>query len=179
MTSGTPVTEEEFNRLLAGYSRSAFRLETLDAYALDYERADFESFLATGTVNPLEVDWWRPWLDQVAQLTREGRVMSRVRILAEPPSDYQRWLMAADPWHAEAGERISYLARSRAREAGLPLEHDWWLLDDAAVIVMRFTATGEIDGKTLINEPGEVARYQRWRDLAVRYATPAGASAAA
>jgi hypothetical protein len=177
VTTGTPITEVEFDRLLATPKRSAFRLEVRDFYALDYERADFEAFLTGEFHTPDTVGWWRPWLEQIARLTAVGKRIGRVRVLSEPPSDYQRWLMCGDPWHAEAGERILHLPRSRAEQIGLPLDHDWWLLDDEAVIDMRFTDAGEIDHKTLITDPDVIARYLGWRDLAVHNATSARAIA--
>ena len=44
---------------------------------------------------------------------------------------------------------------------------------------MLFTEAGEIDRKELIADPGIVAQYRKWRDLAVRNATPAEQIAAA
>jgi hypothetical protein len=147
------------HRLLATPARSAFRLETRATYALSYERADFERFLAGSPVPPPEAGWWRPWLEQISKLASEGKRISRVRVLAEPPSDYQRWMLWGNPWHAKAGEQICYLPRSRAERIGLPLVHDWWLLDDERLIDMRFTDAGEIAGKSLITDPGTVASY--------------------
>lgn len=174
-----PISEEEFDGLLASFERSAFHLETRDSYALGYERADFELFLAGTPRPPSEVDWWRPWLDQIARLTREGKRVSRVRILDQPPTDYQRWLRWADPWHAKAGEDIRYLPRKRARLLSMRLDHDWWLLDDERVIAMWFTEDGEIREKFLLADQEHVAGYRYWRDLAVRNATPAEQIAAA
>ena len=173
------IAEAEFDDLLRSFERTAFRLETRDTYALGYEAADFERFLAGSPVPPPELDWWRPWLDQIARFTREGKTISRVRVLAEPPSGYQRWEMWAGPWHSRAGERIAYMPYSKALATGLPLLDDWWLLDDEQLIVMRFTDAGEIAGKWLVTDPGIVAPYLRWRDLAVRNATPAEEIAAA
>ena len=173
------ISEEEFDGLLASFERSAFHLETRDSYALGYERADFDLFLAGTPAPPPDVDWWRPWLEQIARFTREHKRIGRVRILAEPPTDYQRWLMWADPWHADAGERIRYMPRSRALRIGLPLDHDWWLLDNERLIITRFTEDGEIDSKTLVTDPEEIDRYILWRNLAVRIATPAEEIAAA
>jgi hypothetical protein len=179
VTTGRPIGEDEFGELLRTPRRSAFRLETRDRYALGYERADFERFLAGSPRPPAEVDWWRPWLDQITRLTREGKRIGRVRVLAEPPTDYQRWEMWAAPWHARAGEDIRYMPRSTAERLGLPLDHDWWLLDDERLIVIRHTDAGSIAGKWLITDPGSIAPYLTWRDLAVRNATPAGEIAAA
>ena len=175
----TVINEAEFDHLLSTFKRTAFRLETRDSYALDYEAADFELFLAGSPVPPPRLAWWGPWLDRIARFTHEGKTVSRVRVLAEPPSDYQRWMMWAEPWHAQAGEQIAYMPASRAMRIGLPLDGDWWLLDDERVIIMGFTDAGEIDRKTLLTNPVTVAPFIAWRDLAVRNATPAERYAAA
>jgi len=176
---GKPISQDEFNDLLRTFSRSAFRLETRDAYALGYERDDFQRFLDGRPTPPSLVGWWQPWLEQIACFTREGKTIARVRVLAEPPTDYQRWEIWAALWHAQAGEDIRYMPRSTAKRIGLPLDHDWWLLDDERLIVMRYTDANEIADKELITDPGTVAPYRTWRDLAVRNATLAGEIAAA
>jgi hypothetical protein len=170
---GHPITEAEFSRMLESFSHSAWRLETYDTYHLDYEATDFQQFLAGRSAPPTEISWWRPWLDMVTAMTREGKRVGRVRILAEPPTDYQRWELWAAPWHAQAGEQIGYLTRTQANALGLPTRYDWWLLDEQAVIVMRFDETGRIAGKDLVTDPGIVAEHREWRDLAVRHAVPA------
>ena len=179
MTTIPSITEDEFDGLLRSFKRTAFRLETRDSYALGYEAPEFAEFLRGAAQPPPEVSWWRPWLEQIRHLTREGKTVSRVRILAEPPSDYQRWELWAARWHSAAGEHISYMPRSRAREVRLPTLHDWWLLDDERVILMWFTETGGISHKTLSDDPRIVGRHREWRDLAVRNATPAEEIAAA
>jgi hypothetical protein len=104
-------------------------------------------------------------------LTQEGKRIGRVRVLAEPPSDYQRWEIWATPWHAAVGENIAYMPHSQAVSLGLPLDSDWWLFDDERLLMMRFDECGRIDGKTLITDAGVIARHCAWRDVAVRYAT--------
>ena len=42
----TPITDDEFGDLLRSFRRTAFYCETQETYALDYEAADFERFLA-------------------------------------------------------------------------------------------------------------------------------------
>ena len=169
------ISEEEFAGLLRTIKRSAWRLETLDAYALNSEQADFERFLA-GTPGPPP---WQAWLDQVTSQTAQGMTVARVRVLAEPPTDYQRWMLWAQPWYSRAREEIRYMPRSRAAALGLPLEVDWWLLDEEQVVLMYFGDAGEIIGKVLVTEPGVVARYRQWRDLAVRNSSTAEEVAAA
>ena len=173
------LSEDEFLNALRTFRASAFRLETRGSYALDYEQADFDRYLAGSPIPPPELDWWRPWLDRVSRWTQEGKQVSRVRVLDEPPTDYQQWQLWATPWHERAGEDIRHLPRSEAQRNMLPLAHDWWLLDNQRVIAMWFTDDGKIDYKTLITEPGTVFAYQRWRDNAMAYAKHAAHVAAA
>lgn len=165
------ITEAEFAELLRTFECSAFRLEARSAYTLSYEEADFAAFLAGSPVPPPEIGWWREWLAQVAGLVRQGRTVTRVRVLEEPPSDYQRWMMWAGPWYGQAGEQIQYLTRGDAAGLAIPLETDWWLLDDERLILMYFSDAGEIAGKELVTDTGIVARHCAWRDVALRHAT--------
>jgi uncharacterized protein DUF6879 len=174
-----PVSDDQFARLLATFERTAFHFETRPFYVLGAERQYLERFLAGSPVPPPDVDWHQGWLEQVATLTRQGKHVSRVRVLDEPPTGYQRWLLWADPWHAEAGEDIRYIPRSRAERVKLPLDHDWWLLDGIRVIVTRFAESGEIAGKELVTDPVTLTHYRLWQAIAIRDATPAGQIAAA
>src|ERR1035441_6565819 len=88
--SGALMADEDLewsDDLLRSFRRSAFRFETRSTYALSYEQADFDRFLAGSPVPPPELDWWRPWLEEISRLTAEGKTVSRVRVLDEPPSD--------------------------------------------------------------------------------------------
>ena len=111
-------------------------------------------------------------------MTAEGKRVSRVRVVDEPVSDYQRWMIWTGRWNTGAGERITYLSRSTATQLAIPTGDDWWLLDDERLILMRYTRDGEIAGKEPITDPGLVARHREWRDLAVLNAMPAEAAAA-
>lgn len=100
----------------------------------------------------------------------EGKRFSRVRVVDQPVTDYQRWMIWTGRWNIEAGEQITYLTRDTAGQLAIPVTHDWWLLDDEWLLMMRYTAAGEIDSKEMITEPGIVVRHREWRDLAVRNA---------
>jgi hypothetical protein len=178
MTAPGPISDDEYGALLASFSQSAFRLETRDHYAISEERADYEAFLAGTPRPPDQAPWWRQYLDRVAAQARQGLTRSRVRVLADRPTDYQRWLLWADPWYAEAGEAIGYLTRPKAHEIGLP-DADWWLLDGEYAIVLVFDQAGRIEGRTLVTESALITRYRLWRDLAVRFSVPAAQIAAA
>ena len=180
MSTARPITDDEYGALLAGFRRSAFKFETRDSYAIGEERADFERFLAGSPRPPDQAGWWKQYLDQAAEQARQGKTRVRVRVLAEPPTDYQRWLLWADPWYVAAGERIAYMTRSTAKRAMLPmwLGEDWWLLDDERVIHIRFTEDGAVESRSVSDEPWIVSRFCRWRDLAVQLSVPAAQFAA-
>ena len=174
---GIPVTEAVLEELLHGFESSAFRFEAQPAYAVTGEDEALGEFAEGRPRAPREFGWWRDWLDLVAGHTSAGKTMERVRILAEPPTTYQRWLLWSDRWHTEAGERISCLPRSHAVQAGLPLADDWWLFDGTLVTVMRFTPAGEPHGLQLITDPSKVRPYCQWRDVALRQAEEQSAAA--
>jgi hypothetical protein len=178
VTSGRPISEDEFAGLLWTFERSAFRLEAQPVYAIGEEQAELERFLAGSPRPPSEIGWWKAWLDQAAGLTRQGKRITRIRVIpATGPTDYQRWLMWADPWYSQAGVEIRYLPHGRAEQAGLPA-HDWELLDDERLIVMPFTPAGEVGPKELFTDPVTVAEYRLRRSLAVLYSAPSQTSAA-
>jgi len=174
-----PITEDEFTEQVRSFGRTAFHLEAQPAYVIDFERPDFDRFLAGDPVPPPDSGLWLPWLERVMRLKAEGKRVGRVRVLEEPPTDYQRWLLWATPWNEAAGEDIRYMPRSRAERIGLPLDHDWWLLDGERVLITWFTADGEIREKVFTDEPGDVARHRAWRDLALAHAGGAEHVAAA
>lgn len=171
--TGKPLSDSEFRDLLGSFRKTAFYLETQERYALDYEAADLERFLAGNPQPPTEISWWRPWLDQIKSLTQQGKRITRIRVISDPPSDYQRWGLYALPWHRGAGEQVTYIDRDTARRIGLPLDHDWWLLDDVRVIRLNYTPEGRLSSMMLITAPESVAEYKTWRDVAVRNAIPA------
>jgi hypothetical protein len=179
MNAGQVITGDEFMATLRGCRASAFHMETRDSYAVTFEQDAYHSFLRGAPLPPEELDWWRSWLDDVGQLAARGTRIGRVRVVADPPTDYQRWEMWGTPWHTAAGEQILYLPRQRAAASGIPLGSDWWLLDDEYLITNWFTDTGEPDFMTLTSDPALVDQHRKWRDLAVRDAVPVEQLAAA
>ena len=113
------LTDDEFGDLLRSFRSTAFYFEAQETYALDYEAADMERFLAGSPQPPPEIGWWRPWLEQVSELTRQGKQVSRVRIISEPASDYQRWQTLVAPV-APARGRAHQLHAPERRDRGRP-----------------------------------------------------------
>lgn len=163
------LTVEQLTDRLYGYRRSRFRMETLPAYAVTSDGDDFHRWLR----GEREPDWSRkqPWLDHLRAEHAAGKSNSRVRILTNPLTDYERY---SCEWgyalNAEAGEDIRVLRHGEHDVPPLSPE-DWWLVDDDQVIEMRYDNEGRFLGGYL--RPPHVAHvYRAKRDVAWEAAEP-------
>lgn len=172
----TLLSDGEFLGTLLSFEHTAFRLELQRSYAEPNEAPQFAAFLRgdpqPGPDDPVLRDWYR----SVAEHTAQGGRMERVRVQEDPPTDYQRFERWLDQWNIPAGEVMRYMTRDRAYEIGLlPAAGtaDWWLLDSARLIVMRFDAAGHRTVNELITDPETVLQACMWRDLAVHHSVQA------
>jgi hypothetical protein len=164
------ISAEELAAMMCA-SGTAFRLETQPVYRTSVaEEEAFARFMAGAPQPPSELPPWQSWLDQMRELTRQGKTISRVRIVDDPPTDYQRWAMWATRYHLEAGEDIRYLPRATAGTLGIP-RGDWWLFDDTSLVLIAFMDDGHLDGRTLVTDPAVISRHSTWRALAASHAT--------
>src|SRR5262245_54379792 len=104
-------------------------------------------------------------------LTTSGRTMQRVRLIREPPSDYQKFELAVTPTNLEAGEDIRVLTRPAAAGLDLP-DYDFWLFDDTRLAIMHFAGDDTFLGAELLEDEAAVADHRRARDRAVARAIP-------
>lgn len=170
-----PLSDDRFGQLLATFDRSAFRLELQPAYLESSEQAAVQAFIAGQPQPPTDVPGLSEWFDQIAQLTAAGRQVQRVRVHEDPPTSYQRWERWIGQWNVAAGEQIRYVTRPQAHRAGLlPAagDVDWWLLDEAQLIVMRFDGAGRRVTTELTSDLAAIAQACQWRDLAIRCSAP-------
>jgi hypothetical protein len=157
------LTGDDFGRLFETFQRSAFRLETLDAYDVAEEQEEIARFLAGADMGP---DWHdNPW---VRSVTSKGRSLARVHVLRSPLSDYLRYELAAYPGNIAAGESIGIIDRSEQDVPGLP-DHDFWLFDDRAAYRMHYTPEGAFTGAEAL-PASRLDEYRGYRDLALRHA---------
>lgn len=168
-----PMSDADFGREIHTFKREAFRLELQDRY-VEAEEADlFAAFLRGERPVPTEtVPEFREWYDRIADHTRNGRTVERVRVQQSPPTDYQRFERWLDQWNTGAGERMWYMTRLRAYEVGLlpdAGDTDWWLLDSERLIVMHFDRDGHRIKNELVIDDETVRRACEWRDLALRH----------
>jgi hypothetical protein len=166
------LTPEDFNVLFGQFRHYAFRLEVQPTYKADYEQEALNDFLRGEPRPAPEYDYYAPWLASVREVTAEGRRIERVRVLQEPPTDYQRFELWMARYNIAAGELLRCMTVKQAGAAGVPTTSDWWLFDSTTLAVMRFSADGVPQGGRIITDPTTVSRYNSWRDLAVAHSTP-------
>jgi hypothetical protein len=157
-----------FAALFSSFTRSAQRLETRDRYAGD--QVLFEQWLRGQLDEPELADKVAAWLGSVRATTAAGGRFERVRVVSEPPTDYQRFALATCRASTAAGEDIRYLDRALAVAHDLPA-HDFWLFDGVRLALLYFTADDRMLGAQVIAEPAVVAQHQRWFDAAAALAT--------
>jgi hypothetical protein len=90
---------------------------------------------------PDDTEWLEPWFELVRTGTQAGKVFRRARIVSEPISTYQKWVLRDSRLYVEAGEDIRWIPRDRVSTIPLP-GNDFWLFDDAVVIFLIFAANG-------------------------------------
>ncbi|MBF6165334.1 hypothetical protein IU486_11170 [Streptomyces gardneri] len=162
-------SDDRWLELFESAQRSAFHLEVRDSYAEPEESAPLRRFLA-GEPEPPDGYDKNDWIELIEALADRGVTMSRIRVVTEPLSGYQRWLLSVAGSSVSAGEDIRYIPRHLAGET--PLD-DWWLFDDELVAFNLVDAAGKPVGAAVTNDPG-VAAYcrvvrQRLWDRAIPY----------
>lgn len=157
---------DAFNRLFEIFEHTAFRLETRRRYASDEATGTYAEFLETGAVSWDFGTWYcRTIRSQIAA----GKTVSRVRVVDNPPTAGQRYLMVNAERNAELGEDIQNLWREEAVQLG---DQDFWIFDSRLVALLNFDADDNLVNVELITEPAEVVRYSTLRDAALHDASP-------
>ncbi|MFF3392364.1 DUF6879 family protein [Streptomyces sp. NPDC002669] len=162
------ITFDAFGDMFAKLKHSAWRLETRRRYASDEETATYRQFLAEG-----RVDWDLddPWCTGRRDQSALGKRFERVRILDEPPTPGQRYLLDNARRNTAVGETIRVLARSKADELQLPRE-DFWIFDSRVVALLHHDDADEMTGVELVTNPVDVLRYAQVREAAWHHAVP-------
>lgn len=164
------LTPDQFIARFDTYERSALRLESRNHTAVPAERAELQAFLS-GELS--EVRNWEhdDWTRMVTRQVSAGRPMRRVRVMDDPLTVYNRFMIYCGHRGVSLGEDVRYLVRADANALDLP-DHDFWVLDSARLIELRFTADGRPLRHDLITDPDVVARHEEWIHRALAAAMP-------
>ncbi|MEV7248674.1 DUF6879 family protein [Streptomyces cyaneofuscatus] len=159
---------EEFEDLFRAFGHVAWRLETRRRFASDEATDTYRQFVETGTV-----DWEAedPYCELIRSQTAQGKRVERVRIVDQPPTMGQLYLLNNAKRNSGLGEDIRNLWRADADRLRLPAE-DFWLFDSRLAAKLRFDDEDKLVDVELITESAEIVRYSVIRDAAWHHAMP-------
>lgn len=160
---------DEFDRLFTQFEHTAWRLETRRRYASD-EVTDTYAQFTRGE----PVDWEgkdAEWCTERREQTALGKRFERIRIVDNPPTPGQLYLLDNARRNSAVGEDIRQLWRVDAERLQFP-EEDFWIFDSRLVARLNFDDADDLVNVELITEPVAVNRYAQVRDAAWHYAIP-------
>ena len=152
--------------LFRDFRHTAWRLETRRAYASNRKGANWSRFQSGETLS-FDSDWYA----NVRTQTSAGKRVERVRLLDDPLTEDQRFLLATGLGSVGAGEDIRNLTRARAQELRLP-EYDFWLFDSKILARFAFDENDITLGVYVTEDPAEVLAACQARDAAWHHAVP-------
>jgi hypothetical protein len=171
VTSVTSLSDQAFSSLFHEFEHTAFRLETLQQYSVEYEEAPFRAFRAgeERRSDPAYADW----VETIKSNRSAGKRMSRVHVIREPLSEYVRYeLTWPYPDNVAAGEDIRILAvTGDTWPADLPRQ-DYWLFDSRHAAIMRYDEDGGFVEADLVEEPELIVQFNYARDVAIHLSVP-------
>lgn len=160
--------DDEFTRLFQTFKHTAWRLETRRRYASDEQTKEWAQFAAG---RPVEWNYDDDWCKNVTAQTAQGKTFQRVRLVDDPPTPGQLYLLDNARRNCDVGEDIRNLWRTDADRLHLPAE-DFWIFDSRLVARLNFDDRDNLTDVDLITEPAAVNRYLQVRDAAWHYAVP-------
>ena len=160
---------DEVLDLFDGFETSMYRLETLQAYDVEYERGRYEAFLTGEQVDVTP----GPWQARIRRHRAAGRTVERVHVVHEPLTDYLRYEMAtAYRLGAAAGERIVILPTVPGHWPTDIPPQDYWLFDDHDLWVMKYDDLGQFIAAEHRTEPTEIQDAVEGRRAALAAGIP-------
>jgi len=169
------MTPAELDACFDRFRESAFRLETLPAYAVGGAEAERIAAFSEGRPRPERSVRTSPWLARMAVTTAAGKRWQRVRILDEPLTEYQCYQLASYTESAACGEEIRIAVRN-SRPALAAMPQDFWLFDagtpGAFAVLLDYDSAGRFTGAQMQDGAEAVLEYRAVADWAARYSVP-------
>ncbi|MDK1476110.1 hypothetical protein QNO07_22260 [Streptomyces sp. 549] len=159
---------ESAAHLFRDFQHTAWRLETRRGYASDRNSPNWEPS-RRGADFTFAPD--NPWHRNVRAQIRQGKRFERVRLVDDPPTEGQRFLLATGAGNVAAGEDIRNLWRADAERLALPAA-DFWLFDSRVLVRFVFDDQDVTLGVQVTEDPAAVVHACQVRDAAWHHAIP-------
>ncbi|MDH6214352.1 DUF6879 family protein [Streptomyces pseudovenezuelae] len=156
------IDDSTFGTYFETFERTAWRLETRRGYASDRQSVHWARWKAGEDVSRDPTSAWR---ENIQRQTAAGKKIERIRLVDDPPTEGQLFLLARAPSNEAVGEDMRNMWRADAEHLGLPAL-DFWLFDDHRALVLHFDEADEYLGAELVEEPTRIAELGQLRDAA-------------
>ncbi|MDT0342664.1 DUF6879 family protein [Streptomyces litchfieldiae] len=160
----------ELDGMFGSFEHTAWRFQSRGRYHADEESEAYQLFLTgqrAGRAEGADDPWCAVRREQVAL----GKRFERVRVVDDPPTLGQLFLLEGARRDALAGEHIRNLWRADAEWLELPAE-DFWLFDSRVLALLRHDEADRLVGVELVTDPPAVLRACQIRDRAWHHAIP-------
>jgi hypothetical protein len=134
-----PSSREELRQLCLGIQESFVHLETRDSYGTETELPHLARWRRG---EPDDYAWLEWWLEMLRGHRAAGRSCRRARVVSEPLSEYQQWVLSSAELFTGAGEDIHYVPRPRLTGTSLPGSGDFYVFDGTLVMFLHYAGTG-------------------------------------
>jgi hypothetical protein len=84
-----------------------------------------------------------------------GKAFRRARIVSEPISEYQQWVLKDTHFYIEAGEDIRWVPRRLVSTVALP-GNDFWMFDREMVVFLIFAGNGLVMDYLSTTDPAAI-----------------------
>ncbi|MFD7325007.1 DUF6879 family protein [Streptomyces sp. NPDC059875] len=162
------VPFSDISDLFAEFKHTAWRLETRRGYASDRKSPRWARWKAGADITADPLNAWR---ENVQKQVAAGKRFERVRLVDEPLTEGQAFLVASGLGNVAAGEDIRNLTRTEAEQLRLP-DYDFWLFDSRTLVRFVFDEDDHTLGVIVSEDPAEVATACQVRDAAWHHAVP-------
>jgi hypothetical protein len=159
---GQFIDDATFGSYFRDFAHTAWRLESRRGYASDRQSPKWARWQAGEDIAD---DPHSAWRGNIRAQVAQGKRFERVRVVDEPPTEGQFFLLASAVGNVEAGEDIRNLWRDDAEKLRLPVE-DFWLFDSRRALLLHFDGDDEYLGAELVEDPARIVRYCQARDAA-------------
>lgn len=166
-------TWSDFESLMQNFHSQMFRLETRLQYNVPWDDQMLPQYLAGKDIPDQEDDRWVKWFGQIKGLSEGGRDVVRVRLVPaeiEKGSylDYEiRWSYLR--YNIPSGERVLAL---RYDDVPGSLNEDFFVFDDATVVVVKYNADDSFNGLERETDPALIGRVLALKKALLEKAVP-------
>ena len=150
------------DELISTFKKSAKRLEILQEFHIEGgEWENFQKFKngEVASAFPELVDW----NEQIAEWTKQGKTVERVRVFENPLSDYLKYeIFEAYAPCALSGQKVNFVSRKQLDKiAGKKKMKDFWIFDDKFVFEMDYDENHNYCGGRIVDGAEEKEIYQK------------------